>query len=147
MVTTPVHILTCMNIDDIQNEIIGEFLLFPDWESKYEYVLEMGNKLEPADASIKTEEHLVKGCTSKAWITAELHDNKMHFIADGETPIARGIIALVLRVLNDQAPQDISNTELYFLDQIGLKEHLSITRAQGLESLIRKIYTLAAQFN
>ena len=134
-----------MKINDIQDEIIGEFELFPDWESKYEYVLEMGNKLEPADADIKTEEHLVQGCTSKAWITARFDDNKIHFIADAETSIARGIIALVLRVLNDQSPEDILNSRLYFLDQVGLKEHLSITRAQGLESLIKKLYALAAR--
>jgi cysteine desulfuration protein SufE len=113
-----------MNIADIQDEIIEEFQLFPDWESKYEYVLEMGNKLEPLD----------------------LVDGKMHFNADGETAIARGILALVLRVLNDQKPEDILNTQLYFLERIGLKDHLSITRAQGLESLIKKIYQLASQY-
>ena len=134
-----------MNINDIQNEIIGEFELFPDWESKYEYVLEMGNKLEPVDDSIKKDKFLVRGCTSKAWITARLNDNKIHYSTDAETPIARGIIALVLRVLNDQAPEDILNSRLYFLDQIGLKEHLSITRAQGLESLMEKLYALALE--
>lgn len=134
-----------MPINDIQDEIIGEFGLFPDWESKYEYLLETGNKLESADASIKANEHLVQGCTSKAWITARLDNDKLHYIADAETPIARGIIALVLRVLNDQPPEDILNSRLYFLDQVGLKEHLSITRAQGLESLIKKLYALAAR--
>lgn len=136
-----------MNIADIQDEIIGEFQLFPDWESKYEYVLDMGNKLEPLDDSSKTDVHLVQGCTSKAWIMANLVDGKMHFSADGETAIARGILALVLRVLNDQKPEDILNTELYFPERIGLKEHLSITRAQGLESLIKKIYQLASQYS
>ena len=135
-----------MNIADIQDEIIEEFQLFPDWESKYEYVLEMGNKLEPLDDSSKTDAHLVKGCTSKAWITADLVDEKIHFNADGETAVARGILALVLRVLNDQKPGDILNTQLYFLERIGLKDHLSITRAQGLESLIKKIYQLASQY-
>jgi cysteine desulfuration protein SufE len=135
-----------MNITDIQNEIIEEFQLFPDWESKYEYLLEMGNKLQPLDNSSKTDAHLVQGCTSKAWITADLVDGKMHFSADGETAIARGILALVLRVLNDQKPGDILAAELFFIESIGLQDNLSITRAQGLESLIRKIYQLASQY-
>ena len=136
-----------MDITDIQDEIIEEFQIFPDWEGKYEYVMDMGNNLEPLDDSSKTDAHLVQGCTSRAWITADLIDGKMHFSADGETAIARGILALVLRVLNDQKPEDILNTELYFAERIGLKEHLSITRAQGLESLIKKIYQLASQYS
>jgi cysteine desulfuration protein SufE len=135
-----------MGINDIQDEIIQEFELFPDWESKYEYVLEIGNQLTPLDESQKTDDHLVKGCTSRAWVIADRVNGKMHFQADGETAIARGIIALVLRILNDQTPEDILTSELYFLDRIGLKEHLSITRAQGLESLISKIYTLASHY-
>ena len=132
-----------MTINDIQNEIIEEFELFPDWESKYEYLLEMEKNLGGLDAKEKTGDHLVKGCTSKAWVTASVVDGNMHFHADAETAIARGILAMVLRVLDQQPPQEILASELYFLDRIGLKEHLSITRAQGLESLVNRLYALA----
>ena len=103
----------------------------------------MGNNLGGIDASLKTDDNLVRGCTSRAWVSCKLIDGKMQFHADAETAIARGILALILRVLNQQAPQDILNTNLYLLDRIGLKEHLSITRAQGLESLVTKLYEMA----
>jgi len=132
-----------MDINKIQDEIIEDFSMLPDWNAKYEYLMDMENSLPDMDNAYKTNEHLVHGCNSKAWITAELTNNNVHFIADGETAIARGILALMLKLFNNRAPDEIMETELYFFDRIGLKENLSMTRAEGLEHLIEKIYTLA----
>jgi len=132
-----------MNINDTQDEIIECFAMLPDWHSKYEYLLEMESSLPAMDSALKTDRSLVHGCNSKAWIIAELRDNKVQFIADGETAISRGILALMIKILGDRTPGNILASELYFIDRIGLKDNLSMTRAQGLEHLIEKMYVLA----
>lgn len=134
-----------MNINDTQDEIIEYFSMLPDWQSRYEYLLDMENCLPVMDDALKTDESLVHGCNSKAWICAELQDGKVKFVADGETAIARGILALIIKILDNRTPGEILDSELYFVDSIGLRENLSMTRAQGLEHLIEKIYVLAGQ--
>ncbi|MCW8963258.1 MAG: SufE family protein [Gammaproteobacteria bacterium] len=134
-----------MNINDTQDEIIEHFSMLPDWHSKYEYLLDMEDCLPVMDAALKTDESLVHGCNSKAWIQAELQDGKLKFTADGETAIARGILALIIKILDNRTPDEILASELYFIDSIGLMENLSMTRAQGLEHLIEKIYALTKQ--
>jgi len=136
-----------MNINETQEEIIEYFSMLPDWHSKYEYLLDMENCLPVMDAELKTDESLVHGCNSKAWIRAELLDDKIKFTADGETAVARGILALIIKILNERTPDEILASELYFIDRIGLMENLSMTRAQGLEHLVEKIYVLARSFS
>lgn len=133
-------------INQLQDEIIDEFSLFHDWEQKYEYLLDLADRLDVMDEHFRSDIYLVPGCNSKAWLRAELHDGKVHYFADGETQIARGIMYLVLRVINGQEPQAILDAKLYFLERIGLQEHLTMTRAQGLEKLLEKVYSLAAGF-
>jgi len=134
-----------MNINETQDEIIEHFSMLPDWHSKYEYLLDMENCLPLMDSELKTDVSLVHGCNSKAWIQAELQDDKVKFTADGETAIARGILALIIKILDDRTPDEILASELYFIDRIGLMENLSMTRAQGLEHLVEKIYVLTKQ--
>jgi len=128
-----------MTINDIQNEIIGEFSGLNDWMDKYAYLIELGKKLKPLDVRSKTEENLLKGCQARVWIKAELKDNRVCFAADSEALITKGLIALLMRVLNNQAPGDILNADLYFIEEIGLSSHLSPSRANGLASIVRQI--------
>jgi len=134
-----------MKINDIQNEIIDEFSLFGDWMGKYEYIIDLGKNLPLIKEEYKDEEHLIKGCQSKVWLQADQDDNKIVFTADSDAVITKGIIALLIRVLSDQKAEDIAEAELYFIDKIGLKEHLSQTRSNGLVSMVKqmKMYALA----
>lgn len=134
-----------MKINDIQNEIIDEFSLFGDWMGKYEYIIDLGKNLPLIKEEYKDEEHLIKGCQSKVWLQADQDDNKIVFTADSDAVITKGIIALLIRVLSDQKAEDIAQAELYFIDKIGLKEHLSQTRSNGLVSMVKqmKMYALA----
>ncbi len=134
-----------MTTNQAQDEIIDCFNMLDDWHSKYEYLLDMGNHLPDMPDQLKTDRSLVHGCNSKAWIVAEPRNNRVHFIADAETAIARGILALMLKVLDNQPAEEILKTELYFLDRIGLRENLSMTRAQGLEHLVDKIYRMVGE--
>jgi cysteine desulfuration protein SufE len=128
------------NIDQIQKEIIEEFQFLQDWESKYEYIIELGKSLPPMDEQHKIDENLIKGCQSRVWLWGELlPDGKVSYIADSDAIITKGIIALLLRVFNHQTPDDIINADIYFVDKIGLKEHLSPTRANGLVAMIKHI--------
>lgn len=135
------------SIREIQDEIIDEFSMFDDWMQRYEYMIELGKSLELVDEKYKTDEYTIKGCQSKVWVFAELKDQLIQFTADSDAIITKGIIALLLRVFSGQKPKDILDTELYFIDQIGLKEHLSPTRANGLLSMIKqiKLYAVAYQ--
>jgi cysteine desulfuration protein SufE len=135
------------SINEIQDEIIDEFSMFDDWMQRYEYMIELGKSLELIDQKYKTDDYTIKGCQSKVWVFAELKDQLIQFTADSDAIITKGIIALLLRVFSGQRPQDILDAELYFIDQIGLKEHLSPTRANGLLSMIKqiKLYAVAYQ--
>ena len=135
------------SINEIQDEIIDEFSMFDDWMQRYEYMIELGKSLELIDEKYKTDDYTIKGCQSKVWVFAELNDQLIQFTANSDAIITKGIIALLLRVFSGQRPQDILDAELYFIDQIGLKEHLSPTRANGLLSMIKqiKLYAVAYQ--
>jgi cysteine desulfuration protein SufE len=134
-----------MSIIEVQNEIIDEFSLFEDWMQRYEYMIELGKSIELIDSSKKIDSNLIKGCQSKLWLHAELNNNKLIFKADSEAIITKGIAAVLLRVFSNQTPEDILNANLDFVDKIGLKEHLSPSRANGLISMIKQIkyYALA----
>ena len=128
-----------MTIDEIQNEIVGEFAFFDDWSDKYEYLIELGKKLPLIDAQLKDESRLIQGCQSRVWLAAELKEGKVYFTADSDAIITKGIIALLIRALSGQCPKDIVNTPLDFIDKIGLTTHLSPTRANGLLSMVKQM--------
>ena len=134
-----------MTIESIQDEIIDEFSMFDDWMQRYEYMIDLGKSLPLIDEANKTEDKLIKGCQSKVWLRAELEGDKIVFTADSDAIITKGIIAILLRVFSNQTPEDILAAKTTFIDEIGLKEHLSPTRANGLVSMIKqlKIYALA----
>ncbi|MFD0863381.1 SufE family protein [Sungkyunkwania multivorans] len=134
-------------IKEIQEEIIDEFSMFDDWMQRYEYMIELGKSLPLIDESHKIDENLIKGCQSKVWVHAELDDDKLKFTADSDAIITKGIIAILIRAFSDQHPRDIIEADTAFIDEIGLKEHLSPTRANGLVSMIKqlKMYAIAYQ--
>jgi cysteine desulfuration protein SufE len=136
-----------MNISEIQDEIIEEFSMFEDWMERYDYIIDLGKSLPELEEKYKTDENLIAGCQSKVWLYAEMKGDKIIFKADGDAILTKGIAALLLQVFSDQTPKDILNSELYFIDKIGLKEHLSPTRANGLVSMVKqfKLYALAFQ--
>ncbi len=133
------------SIETIKNDIISEFSLFEDWMEKYEYIIELGKSIPLIDAKHKVDDNLIKGCQSQVWIHAELKKNNVLFYADSDAIITKGIIAILIRVFSNQEPKNILASDTKFIDQIGLKEHLSPTRANGLVSMIKqiKIYALA----
>jgi len=134
-------------IQEIQNEIIDEFSMFDDWMQRYEFMIDLGKSLPIINDQHKTEDNIIKGCQSKVWVYGELKDNKVIFTADSDAIITKGIIAILIRVFSNQHPKDILEANTNFIDEIGLKEHLSPTRANGLVSMIKKIklYALAYQ--
>ncbi len=134
-------------IKEIQEEIIDEFLMFDDWMQKYEYMIDLGKSLPQIEEAKKTDDRLIKGCQSKVWLDAEYKDKKVVYTADSDAIITKGIIAILLRVFSNQTPQAILEANTDFIDKIGLKEHLSPTRANGLVSMIKqiKLYALAFQ--
>lgn len=134
-----------MTIESIQEEIIDEFSMFDDWMQRYEYMIDLGKSVPLISDSNKTEENLIKGCQSKVWLHATLEDGKIVFTADSDAIITKGIIAILLRVFSNQKPEEILAANTNFVDEIGLKEHLSLTRANGLVSMIKKLklYALA----
>lgn len=133
-----------MNINQIQDEIIEEFSIYDDWMDKYALLIEMGNALPQMSDADKTPEHIIEGCQSRVWIKAEMQDGQMRLVGDSDAVIVRGIVALLLKVLNGQTPQTILESELYFIKEIGLQEHLSPTRSNGLVSMLRQIRLFAA---
>jgi len=136
-----------VTIKEIQNEIIDEFSMFDDWMQRYEYMIELGKSLPLIDDQYKTDDNLIKGCQSKVWLHAEMQGDKVIFTADSDAIITKGIIAILIRAYSDQTPKDIIDADTDFIDDIGLKEHLSPTRANGLVSMIKqlKLYAIAYQ--
>jgi cysteine desulfuration protein SufE len=136
---------TEMQIEEIQEEIVDEFSMFDDWMQRYEYMIELGKSLPRIEERFKTDDHLIKGCQSKVWVHADLEDGKVLFTADSDAIITKGIIAILIRAFSGQKPSDILAASTGFIDEIGLKEHLSPTRANGLVSMIKqlKMYALA----
>ena len=136
-----------MTINEAQDEIIGEFSVFDEWLDKYEYLIELSGSLPAIGEEHRNEQFLIRGCQSRVWVDAELRDGKIYFTADSDAIITKGIIALLIRVLNGRTPQEIVGSDLYFIDRIGLRENLSPTRANGLLAMIKqmKLYALAYQ--
>ena len=134
-----------MTINEIQDEIIEEFSGFDDWMDKYQLLIDLGNEQAPLDEKYKTESNLIDGCQSRVWLQCDYSDVLLHFTAESDALIVKGIIALLIRVLSDHTPQEIIDTDLYFIDKIGLKEHLSPTRSNGLLAMMKqmKMYALA----
>ncbi|WP_417443377.1 SufE family protein [Joostella sp.] len=136
-----------MTIQEIQNDIVDEFSMFDDWLQRYEYMIELGKSLPLIDEDYKTEDNIIKGCQSKVWVHAELEGDKLVFTADSDAIITKGIIAILVRAFSNQSPKDIIEANTDFIDEIGLKEHLSPNRANGLVSMIKqlKLYAVAYQ--
>jgi len=134
-----------MTINDIQDEIVSEFAIFDDWMDKYAYIIELGSEMPSLDNKYQTEDNLIRGCQSKVWFHAEHKDGKVIFEADSDAIITKGIAALLIRVFSNQTAQDIVDSDLHFIDEIGLTQHLSPTRSNGLLSMVKqiKIYALA----
>lgn len=138
-----------MTINEIQDEIIEEFGFFGDWMEKYEHIISFGKDLPGLTESDKIEDNRVKGCQSKVWLTADRKQENLIFDADSDAVITRGLVGLLVKVLSNQKPEDIANADLYFIDRIGLKEHLSPNRSNGLLSMIKtmKLYAIAHSSN
>ena len=136
-----------MTINEAQDEIIGEFSVFDEWLDKYEYLIELSGSLPAIGEEHRNEQFLIRGCQSRVWVDAELRDGKIYFTAYSDAIITKGIIALLIRVLSGRTPQEIVDSDLYFIDRIGLRENLSPTRANGLLAMIKqmKLYALAYQ--
>ena len=136
-----------MTINEKQDEVIEQFQDFTDWMDKYQLLIDLGNELEPLDAKHKTEQNLIDGCQSRVWISTEMKDGRLVFHADSDALIVKGIIALLIEVLSAHTPREILDAQLYFIDRIGLKEHLSPTRSNGLLAMVKQIrmYALAYQ--
>ena len=134
-----------MSINEIQDEIIAEFSDFDDWMDRYQLLIDMGSEQEPLEEQYKTEQNLIDGCQSRVWLQADLIDGLVHFRAESDALIVKGIVALLVRVLSDHTPQEILDADLYFIDRIGLREHLSPTRSNGLGAMLKqmKMYALA----
>ena len=134
-----------MTIENAQKDIIDNFLFFDDWTQKYEYIIELSKDLEFMSENLKNEDNLIKGCQSKVWLHAEMVNGKINFLADSEAIITKGIISILLNVFNNRRPQEILDSDMSFIEKIGLKEHLSPNRANGLSSMYKQIkfYALA----
>ncbi|MFD1603375.1 SufE family protein [Flavobacterium artemisiae] len=136
-----------MTIKEIQDEIIDEFSMFDDWMQRYEYIIELGKSLPLIKEEYKTDENLIKGCQSKVWLQGEENDGKIVFTADSDAILTKGIIAILIRAFSNQKAKDILEADTDFIDEIGLKEHLSATRANGLVSMIKNIKMYALAFD
>ena len=135
-----------MTINEAQDEVIEEFSDFTDWMDKYQLLIDLGGDLEPLDDKYKTESNLIDGCQSRVWLQADYEDGKIYFTAESDALIVKGIIALLIRVLSGHTPQEILDTDLYFIDRIGLKDHLSPTRSNGLLAMVKQIRMYALAF-
>jgi cysteine desulfuration protein SufE len=136
-----------MTIKEIQNEIIDEFSMFEDWDERFQYVIDLGKSLPLIEENYKTDENTIKGCQSKVWLHGEINNGKIVFTADSDAIITKGIIAILIRVFSNQNPTDILEANTDFIDAIGLKSHLSPTRANGLVSMIKQIKMYALAFS
>ena len=135
-----------MTINEIQDEIVEEFCELDDWMDRYQLLIDLGEEQAPLDAADKTDQNLIDGCQSRVWIVCEEQVGKLHFRAESDALIVKGIVSLVIRVVNDQTPQDILDAQLYFIDKIGLTEHLSPTRSNGLLAMIKQVRMYALAF-
>ena len=135
-----------MTINELQDEVIEEFSDFTDWMDKYQLLIDLGNDLEPLDDRYKTESNLIDGCQSRVWIHADYHDGVVTFSAESDALIVKGLIALLLSVLSGHTPEEILEADLYFIDRIGLKDHLSPTRSNGLLAMVKQIRVYALAF-
>ena len=136
-----------MKIKDIQDEIVGEFDIFETWMDKYEYLIELGKSVPVIDEINKTDDNIIKGCQSKVWLHAEQDEGMIRFYADSDAIITKGIVSLLIRTFSNQKPEDIINASLNFIDKIGLRQHLSPNRANGLNNMIKKIKFYAIAFS
>ena len=135
-----------MRINDIQDEIIEEFSSFDDWMDRYSLLIDYGNGLEPFPEADKTDKNLIDGCQSKVWFTAQMQDGKVIYQGDSDAILVKGIVALLIRVLSGHTPQEIVESELYFIDEINLREHLSPTRSNGLNAMLKQMIQYAAVY-
>ncbi|KGO85658.1 Fe-S metabolism protein SufE [Flavobacterium rivuli WB 3.3-2 = DSM 21788] len=136
-----------MKIKEIQDEIVDEFSMFDEWDERYQYVIDLGKSLPLIDTEYKTENNIIKGCQSKVWLHAEQQDGNVVFTADSDAILTKGLIAIMIRVFSNQKPEAILEANTDFVDEIGLKEHLSATRANGLVSMIKQIKMYALAFS
>ena len=136
-----------MTIENAQKDIIDNFVFFDDWTQKYEYIIELSKDLEFMSENLKSEDNLIKGCQSKVWLHAEMVNGKINFLADSEAIITKGIISILLNVFNNRKPQEILDSDMGFIEKIGLKEHLSPNRANGLSSMYKQIKFYALAFS
>lgn len=136
-----------MTINETQDEIIEEFELFDDWEGKYEYIIDLGKKLTPLDEQYKTEDHIIKGCQSRVWLHAELQGDRVIFTADSDAIIVKGLISMLVRVYSGHTPDEIVNSDLYFMEKVGLQQHLAQTRSNGLASMVKQMKTYGLAFS
>ncbi len=136
-----------MTINEIQDEIIDEFSGLDDWMDKYQLLIDLGNEQPPLDEQYKTESNLIDGCQSRVWLQADYENGVIHFQAESDALIVKGIVSLLIRVLSDHTPKEILDADLYFIDEIGLKEHLSPTRSNGLLAKIKQIRSYALAFS
>ncbi len=136
-----------MTINEAQDEVIEEFSDFTDWMDKYQLLIDLGGEQQPLDDKYKTGDNLIDGCQSRVWLQADYRDGRIYFTAESDALIVKGIIALLIRVLSGHTPQEIIDADLYFIDRIGLKEHLSPTRSNGLLAMIKQIRMYAVAFN
>ncbi|MDA3792340.1 MAG: SufE family protein [Elusimicrobia bacterium] len=128
-----------MTINEIQDRIIREMIEFEDWMDKYDYLISAGRQLKPIDSSLKNDDNLIGGCQSKVWLEAERKNNKVRFFADSEALITKGILSLLLRIMDNQTPDEIKNADLYFIEETGLQSHLSPVRANGLGAIVKQM--------
>ncbi|MCH5302869.1 MAG: SufE family protein [Prevotella sp.] len=135
-----------MTINETQDEIIEEFAGFDDWMDKYQLLIDMGNEQEPLDERYKTEQNLIDGCQSRVWLQADYADGQLNFAAESDALIVKGIVALLIRVLSGHTPQEILDADLYFIERIGLREHLSPTRSNGLAAMVKQMRMYALAF-
>jgi len=136
-----------MTIEQVQNEIVEEFSVYTDWMDKYGYLIELGNDLQNLDAKEKTDQHLIKGCQSRVWLVAEIHEGKIIFRGESDAVIVKGLVALLLRVLSGRTPKELLENDLHFIDDLGLKQHLSPTRSNGLLAMVKQIRLYAVAYS
>lgn len=135
-----------MTIQEVETQIVDEFAALDDWLDKYDLILDMGKSLPPIDPEFRTDQYIISGCQSKVWLHASYRDGKVYFTADSDAIITKGIISMLIKVLSDRSPEEIQNARLTFIDQIGLKEHLSPTRSNGLASMVKQMKLYAMVF-
>ena len=136
-----------MSIEEVQQEIIEEFSVFEDWMDKYSYLIELGNELKDLDPKDKNEQNLIKGCQSRVWLVADKVDGKINFRGESDAVIVKGLVALLLRVVSGRTPEEIIENDLHFIDDLGLKQHLSPTRSNGLLAMIKQIRLYAVAYS